>query len=192
MPDFEPIIRQETLPGLPQFCLGLAEALKRIVPDDARRKTLVRTSLAGECVLCGLSVNGEELLEVGTSEGAAEAANPKIARLRQGYCARNGCDSRFYRLIFYHHPELDWTQAFTQSAVVQEEQQEETQAELAEAKALRRAQRWKLAGRVGSGLVVLCVLYLLRQWYTGGTIPILREPEHFQVDPASLQQRPPQ
>jgi len=192
MPNFEPIIRQEQLHGLPQFCISLAEALKRIVPDDARRKTLVRTSLSAECVLCGLSVNGEELLEVGVSDGAAEPANPKIARLRQGYCARNGCDSRFYRLTFYQHPELDWSRAFSQSETVQEEQREEAKAEVAEAKALRRVHRWKLAGRVGIGLVVLCVLYMIRQWYTGGTIPILREPEKYQTDPASLRQRPPQ
>ena len=192
MPNFEPIIRQEQLHGLPHFCVNLAEALKRIVPDDARRTTLVRTSLSGECVLCGLSVNGEELLEVGASERAAEPANPKIARLRQGYCARNGCDSRFYRLTFYQHPELDWSQAFTQSETVQEEQREEAKAEVAEARALKRAQRWKLAGRVGLGLVLLCVLYMIRQWYTGGTIPILREPEKFRTDPASLQPRPPQ
>jgi len=36
------------------------------------------------------------------------------------------------------------------------------------------------------------VLYMIRQWYTGGTIPILREPEKFRTDPASLQPRPPQ
>jgi hypothetical protein len=192
MPHSDPIIRQEHLHGLPHFCLNLAEALKRMLPDEARRRTLARTSLSGECVLCGLNVNGEELLEVGASEAEAEAANAKIARLRQGYCGRNGCDSCFYRLTFYPHPDLDWTLAFTQSETVEEEQREEAKAEVAEARALKRAQRWKLGGRVLVGLVVLCVLYMIRQWYTGGTIPILREPEKFRVDPASLQQRPPQ
>jgi len=192
MPNFEPIIRQEHLHGLPHFCLNLAEALKRIVPDEARRRTLARTSLSGECVLCGLNVNGEEFLAVGASEAEAATANAKIARLRQGYCGRNGCDSCFYRLTFYPYPDLDWAQAFTQSETVQEEQREEAKAEVAEVKGLRRVHRWKLAGRVLIGLTVLCLLYVIRQWYTGGTIPILREPEKFRVDPASLQQRPPQ
>jgi hypothetical protein len=192
MPHSDPIVRQEHLHGLPQFCLSLTEALKRLVPDEARRRTVARTSLSGECVLCGLNVNGEEFLEVGANEGEAARENPKIARLRQGYCARNGCDSCFYRLTFYPHPDLDWTQAFTQSETVKEERREEVKAEVAEARASKRAQRWKLGGRVVVGLVLLGVLYLIRQWYTGGTIPILREPEQFTVDPASLQQRPPQ
>jgi hypothetical protein len=38
MPHSEPIIRQEHLHGLPHFCLNLAEALKRIVPDKVRLK----------------------------------------------------------------------------------------------------------------------------------------------------------
>ncbi len=192
MSNLEPIIRQEPLPGLPQFCAHLAEALKRIVPDDARRQAVAQTSFSAECVLCGLTVSGVELLEVGADEVAGGAANPKLARLRQGYCARNGCDSRFYRLAFQPYPGLDWNQAFVQSASVQEEEREEVRAERAAAQALRRVQRWKLAGRLVLGLVVLGMLYVIRQWYVGGTIPILREPRHFQVDPGSLQQRSPQ
>ncbi len=191
MPNLDPIIRQEPLPGLPQFCAHLAEALNRLVPDDARRQAAAQTSFSAECVLCGLTVSGVELLEVGTDDAADRVANPKIGRLRQGYCARNGCDSRFYRLTFQPYPGLDWNQAFVQSASVQEEQREEVRAERAEARALRRTQRWKLAGRVLLGLVVLGTLYAIRQWYVGGTIPLLREPRHFQVDPASLRQSPP-
>jgi hypothetical protein len=189
MADLDPIVRQESLPDLPQFCVHLGEALKRMVPDEARRRAAAQTSLFGECVLCGLTVNGLELLEVGRREG--EAANAKLGRLRQGYCGRNGCDSRFYRLTFSPFPNLDWSQAFMQSAVVQEEHQEQAQADAAEARARTRAEQWKWAGRVGIGLAVLCVLYLIRQWYIGGTIPLLREPQKFRTDPASLQQRAP-
>ncbi len=191
MPHSKPIVREEPLPDLPQFCLHLAQALKRIVPDDARRATVVRTSLSGECVLCGQGVTGEELLDVGADESAAEPASPKMARLRQGYCARNGCDSRFYRLTFQPHPDLDWAQAFSPPAVVEPEQSEEEKAAEAEALARKRAQRWKLAGRVGIGLFVLGMLYIARQYYTGGTVPFLREPEKFQTDPASLEEGPP-
>jgi hypothetical protein len=190
MPHSERIVRQESLPGLPQFCRDLAEALERLLPDEARRQAAAQTSLSAECVLCGLTVNGLELLEAGASVGGV--ARPKIARLRQGYCARNGCESRFYRITFSPFPHLDWTRAFAQSDVVRGEQDEQVQAEAAEARARRRARHWRLAGRVGIGLGVLCALYLVRQWYLGGTIPLLREPEEFQTDPASLQQRPPQ
>lgn len=192
MPHSEPIVREEPLSGLPQFCLNLAQTLKRTVPDDDRRVALVRASLSGECVLCSQSVSGEELLEVGLSEGTAEPANPKIARLRQGYCARNGCDSRFYRLTFRRHPDLDWAQALSQPVTVEPEPTEEEMAAEEEARMRRRAQRRKLASRVGIALGVLCVFYVLRQWYVGGTIPFLREPEKFQTDPASLIEGPPQ
>ena len=36
--------------------------------------------------------------------------------------------------------------------------------------------------RVVIGVAILAMLWLLRQWYRGGTIPLIREPENFQVD----------
>ena len=59
------------------------------------------------------------------------------------------------------------------------------QAEQAAASAAgRRAARLGVARRVGLALVIVVLLLLFRQWYFGGRIPLIREPEKFRVDPA--------
>jgi hypothetical protein len=68
----------------------------------------LRAALSGECVQCGIRITGEELIELSQPAKTAES-DPKIARLRQDYCARNHCDSYYYRLTFRTHPDLDWT-----------------------------------------------------------------------------------
>jgi hypothetical protein len=42
--------------------------------------------------------------------------------------------------------------------------------------------RRRLLGRLFVALAVASLLLLIRQWYRGGTIPLIREPENFQVD----------
>ena len=59
---------------------------------------------------------------------------------------------------------------------------EQGPAERAATKATQRAHRRRLAARIGAGLLVVGSVWLIRQWYLGGTIPFLREPENFQVD----------
>jgi hypothetical protein len=39
-------------------------------------------------------------------------------------------------------------------------------------------------------LAALVVVLVMRQWYVGGRIPLLREPEHFKVDVAPEEQAP--
>jgi hypothetical protein len=38
-----------------------------------------------------------------------------------------------------------------------------------------------VAIRLGFGLAALVLLLIMRQWYYGGTIPIIRQAEHFRV-----------
>src|SRR5437773_1407310 len=101
----EPVhVRPQHLQRLGQFSLTLAEVLEQsaIAPDKLRE--VVRSAWSGECVQCGIQVTGEEMLALSKPAEAGEA-NPRVTRLRQGNCARNRCDSYYYRLIFTGHPE---------------------------------------------------------------------------------------
>ena len=51
---------------------------------------------------------GEPLARVAMAGEAVELPNPKLGRLRQGYCARNGCDSFYYRVHLGDYVNLDW------------------------------------------------------------------------------------
>jgi hypothetical protein len=190
MSDPTPLTRQEPLQTLPAFCAALVAALQPDGPAGERLRPALDAALAAECVLCGITLTGTELLAVGTPASEPPGDDPKTTRLRQGYCARKDCTSYFYRLRFTPHPDIDWARALAQAEVAKTDPREEVQVEAVALAAARRAVRWRLGGRLLAGLTVLALLWLLRQWYIGGTIPLLREPEHFTADPASYQHPP--
>jgi len=179
----EPVhVRPQHLQRLGQFSLTLVEVLEQsaIAPDKLRE--VVRSAWSGECVQCAIQVTGEELLALSKPAEAGEA-NPRVARLRQGYCARNRCDSYYYRLIFTAHPDIDWTRVLSQTEPQEAEHVKQADAECAAVEAARRVVRRRIVGRVLVGVAVVALLLLIRQWYVGGTIPLVRQPENFQVDP---------
>jgi hypothetical protein len=185
-----PLTRQEHLQTLPAFSAALAAALKHCGPGEEKLRPALDSALAAECVLCGITLTGSELLAIGAAAEESAGDNPKLARLRQGDCARNGCRSYFYRLTFTPHPDLDWAKVLSQTEIAKTGQQVEAREEEAALAAARRAVGWKLIRRLLVGLALVAMLWLIRQWYSGGTIPLLREPEHFKPDPASVEPRP--
>ncbi len=56
---------------------------------------LLENSVQVRCVGCGITLLPGELESLGPA-GGPTASSPRLDRLRMGYCARNGCDSRFY------------------------------------------------------------------------------------------------
>lgn len=154
----------------------------------------LRDAISAQCVQCGIRLTGDELLALAEATEDAEGTraasrppappNPKVARLRLGYCARSGCDSCYYRVTFEPRPGLDWTKLLpgaelevTTTAPAEDPGHAERQA------AFRSSVR-RTAGKAALALGVLIVLLVARHWYQGGTIPYLREPEKFDVEVA--------
>jgi hypothetical protein len=50
--------------------------------------------LQATCVSCGIRLSRDDLREVASV--TASHPNPKLRRIQLEYCARNGCDGRFY------------------------------------------------------------------------------------------------
>lgn len=175
-------VTQVTIRELADFCAAVAEGLRHD-PNGAAVRPLVEEALSAECVQCGIRLAGTELLKLGepTTEAAAEGAgNARVERLRIGYCARNGCESHYYRLTRGARAGLDWgkfaspAQELAGAAVSEQEK--------AGAQARRAANKqWNLL-RIGAALLFLLVVLLVRQIYVGGRIPFIREPEQFRVD----------
>ena len=170
------LVREEQLQQLESFCRRLVEALGRAGLGPEKSFEKMHASLTAECVKCGFRVSGEEcfaLSQVADDEGLIGP----IRRLHLGYCARPGCESYSYRLSFQRHPDVDWIAILSQVEHIKEEQ-------AGKSAAVRRAASLDVIRRVGLALVVVVLLLLLRQWYFGGRIPLIREPEKFRVDPA--------
>jgi hypothetical protein len=170
------LVREQPLQAMNQFGLALAAATAAL---SAEGKQALSTALTGECIQCNFRVTGQELATL--SETAAAEEN-KLARLRQGYCARKGCDSYFYRLRFFKHPEIDWTTILPQVESAMRDQAHQSDVDLGIVEAGKSAERKRWLKRVGMGVAAMAVLFMIRQWYFGGTIPIIRQPEKFHVD----------
>ncbi|MBN9689170.1 MAG: hypothetical protein J0M24_02940 [Verrucomicrobia bacterium] len=76
----------------------LPTALIRILAADgiggAKMDQVLSSEILVECVGCGIRVSIAELMALRSSP--PDDSNPKINRLRLGYCARNSCLSQFY------------------------------------------------------------------------------------------------
>ncbi len=185
-----PLTRQLELTGCSGFWQNLRLALRQAGVADAPLPDLLESSVAGECVQCGIRLTTEDLLALSASDPADDAAHPKVARLRQGYCARNGCASYAYLLTFNAHPGVDWPKILAAVESAGQEQHAEVAAEAEAQQIGRREARKKRMLKLVAGIALLLLLLLIRQWITGGPIPILREPKEYTVDPASTVERP--
>ncbi|MFN7141983.1 MAG: hypothetical protein ACK4UN_21900 [Limisphaerales bacterium] len=174
------IVREQHLQSLTSFSVNLA----RVLPDDPSSEQIkeLETALQAECVQCGIQVGGGDLFQLAEA-ARSEDATSKCGRLRFGYCARKGCNSYFYRLKFYAHPLFDWPNLLAQAERVGLEQLPEEIAALALIYEQRKEQRKKMTMVSCSFAAAVIAGMMLFQWYNGGTIPLLREPERFKVDP---------
>jgi len=180
------LTRQEHLQKLNTFCRALDKALARagVVP----RKSLEawREAVGAQCVQCGIEVSGQELLAL-SQPPSAELDSAKICRLRLGDCARKGCTSYYYRLTFRPYLEVNWPEILAQAETIKDEP-----AEQAPSKPARSTPGlsilWHLPAisRIGGVFLLVLLFLILRQWYIGGRIPLLREPQKFQAAPDSI------
>jgi len=183
-------VREEPLQTLAQFAGTLAEVSRACERQQAGTAAAIRASLLAECTKCGIHVSGDELLAIAESPDTP-APSDKVKRMRLGYCARDGCESFTYRLSFRNHPGLDWRAVFAQMETVRQNRGELTAAEAAAGRVAARKRLWRSLKRVAIALAIIGLLLGMRQWYVGGRIPLIREPEKFRVDPLPPGQQEP-
>ena len=75
-------------------------------PDES--SALLASSLSARCVSCGIELSGEELLQLVAPVDPSVPSSHKLERLKQGYCARTGCDSYFANLSLLPTAGVDW------------------------------------------------------------------------------------
>src|SRR3954468_19591782 len=94
---------QMTIKDLADFGRSLAATVSQ-QPEPDRLRAAMDQALAAECVQCGIRLSGSEVLKFADDP----SDDPRVERLRVGYCARNGCASLFYNVICAPHPEINW------------------------------------------------------------------------------------
>ena len=173
---------------LAPFCQALGEALSRSGLSPSQALEVWRAALTAQCTRCGIPISGEELFAL--SQPPGENPSPKIRRLSLGYCGYAACESYFYLLTFRAHPSLDWPGLLAKAEAIQAELERPVAARGRTAALAKRFLHSSLTRRVTVALALLLLLLLIRQWHTGGRVPLLREPEHFRVAPAPEEPHP--
>ena len=173
-------VSQMTIKELAEYSRNLARTIAT-KPDADRIRAAIDTALSAECIQCGIRLTGSELLKF---EGET-SDDGRVERLRSGYCARNGCDSLFYRVTTAPHPELNWPGLLDPAHELTAE--EKAAAETHRKKQSQARLRRKTLIRAGIAVAALLIVFVIRQIYMGGSIPFIREPENFRVDREAAQ-----
>ena len=176
------VARREALTRLRVFCSGLIECLQQGGFTAEQVFAIFESSIAAECIQCRIQVSGKELFEVGMPAAEGQQPGPKIARMRLGDCARQGCDSMYCNIAFQPYPRVDW-----QAVIGRAESRELAESGVLHVKAARRRLprvNFTPHGLRRTGLLAGAIVLLIaaRQYYYGGRIPLIREPERFRVD----------
>lgn len=178
------LVREEPIQRLPRFVFAVAEAWRRAGGDLESHRSIWSRALAAKCANCDFALSGEELLALaGISSGNEDSV--QLKRLRSGQCAREDCPSSHYRLLFYDTPELSWS---TLLAECHPSETPEPQSEPVQRNAPgRRIAPRKIAlvkfAQIGAAIGLCLLGWMWWQWHSGGKIPFLRQPEHFQIAP---------
>jgi hypothetical protein len=173
--------RRQHLLQFASFCHSLNGTLRKAGLSPEEAVTVMQASISGQCLECAISISGEELAAL-LQPPATGDANAKARRLRLGDCARPGCESFYYLLSFQAHPKVDWKQLL--------EQIDGEAAKPGSGEWLRPTRSffrllWNsgLPIRVGIALAGIVLALAMRQWYLGGRVWLVHEPQRFIVTP---------
>jgi hypothetical protein len=178
-----PLSRSVDLQSVAAFARELVAALRQRPGVEALN--VLRAGVHAHCPQCQFRLFGEDVLALAASQAPAPETSPKLHRLAQGYCARQGCESRFYEFTFDPVPGVDWETLLAALDAALGAQAEAAATEAA-APAAAAAAPGRTRLRVAVGLALIVVLLVVRHVLTGGAIPWIREPRRFTADPATM------
>ncbi|MCP5521663.1 MAG: hypothetical protein H7A46_08955 [Verrucomicrobiales bacterium] len=97
------------LDRLALFVRGLVRALAETGLGASEIDAVVRRGLRVDCVGCGIVLTADDLSHLAVDQEAPANEPARLNRLRLGYCARNSCESRYYRIRVIDPGGLDWS-----------------------------------------------------------------------------------
>lgn len=168
----------------PAMCLAIARALGEAGYGAGHIQRLFREAVLVECVGCGIRLTADELTALLVrGEEQAEELPPRLKRLKLGYCARNGCDSRFYRITVASGRGIPWSRILNRALDLCGMPNPTPEEEEKPDPAARQVRLRKLAALASIALVLLLIILYQSRSRLPGLQP---EVSPFQVDTNSL------
>ncbi|PYI85364.1 MAG: hypothetical protein DME26_11205 [Verrucomicrobia bacterium] len=174
---------QVRVDSLASYYSSLAAALTEAGLGGSQMNEIFSKHVRAECGQCGIQITGDEIGRFAVTDATTEPSDPKQARLRQGYCARVGCESHYYSIHFTDSPNTDWAKIRERAERLANGAQSAAQEDAAARAQAARKRRWV---RLGVGVGAILILLLCRHILYYGYVPLLQKPHKFTVDPASV------
>ncbi len=172
---------------LPRVNEALARALGECGVGGQELQGLFGAGVKASCVACGLTVTGAELGELALDEGQTRERPlpPRLERLSLGYCPRQGCESRFFRVELTAPGRFDrgWVLGRTQQ-IIEGKRRPFFKVRPSMSPETRRLTR-RLSIIALATFFVAFVAYRL-VFYRSQPIPFVQPKSPFTVEPASL------
>jgi hypothetical protein len=189
MSDGQTINRQVGIEELSSRYQQLSNCLHDTGLVAGRAEELLGQSLQAVCVQCGLVLSGSELYQlVRSSEpNALPLASPKLQRVKQGYCGREGCNSFYYEIRLSPSSEVDWigileSIALHEPADAQQAARPESVSARSTAASEKKIRKTLLFAGAALVIILLAVKYLM----SSDGLPGFRQEPKFQIDPTSI------
>ena len=173
---------QAPIAALGQIFSALMNTSERCGLSESKWHLICTEHAEAQCELCGIKISGSELTQLANARSKEELPAAKLQRLHFQYCARQGCESRYYRFNLLAHPQVDWTLV---------KQSLENSISLLPSEMPRPALvKLKLNGRLVALSVlmtaaILISVVLLRHWIYGSRIPLIQQRHHYQTNPST-------
>jgi hypothetical protein len=186
-----PVVKNLHVEKLVEFYTAIADALIYAGLSGNQLNSIFAGHVHIECVECGFELSGNDLSVLTLTPAETRLDDPRLARLRQGYCGRKDCNSKYFTVTLSPHPELDWAGVIARveshgSSPVSDQAESPMGGS-----PMIRADRTPSAFskphvRLVAGIAILLALLLGKYWLSNGTLPGFSPKPKYQVDPASL------
>lgn len=175
------------IPHLSRVHGVVAQALGESGLGGPELERIFASGVKATCVACGLSITGVDLgdLALQGSNETDRPPSPRLERIRLGYCPRQGCASRFFRIELTAPGRFDRGQVLGRAQRLLED---DTGPLLRMAPALSSETTRRLRRVAGIGLATLFVAFVAYRlvFFRSQPIPFIQPKSPYTVEPASI------
>lgn len=167
--------------------LGLARAFGEVGVGGKQLEDVFELAVTARCLGCGIEITGTELGRIAVAGEGVVNPEPKLERLRLGYCARNGCTTKFYSIHCERLPGIDTEKVLARAIELRHQPAPEPEPEAAAPvppKPWFRNPRWI----IGVLLLLGTAYYSFRYAADRGLVPGVPKKPTYQVDPSKAQE----
>ncbi|HOW68724.1 MAG TPA: hypothetical protein P5186_02265 [Candidatus Paceibacterota bacterium] len=189
MSEGQTLSRQVRIEELASDYQKISQSLQESGLVAGQADELLGQSLQAVCVQCGLALSGSELYQLARSSepNALPLASPKLQRVKQGYCGREGCNSFYYEIRLPLGSDVDWTGILESIASRDSDGASKgVPGESASVRSQTALGHKKRKVLLFAGLAFVVILLALKYMMSTGGLPGFQQEQKFQIDPNSI------